>query len=169
MSLPRNLSLSLLAACWLLPAAFAQTALPQSAAPPGPVIQAPTEQTIDPCLATLGQPDSDACYAAEFKSADQDLNHMYRGALVALEKDLDDAQAKADNGHAAFDTTAIADLKDAQAAWVKYRDLHCAAAGQQFQGGTIEPTIVSRCMTVTTRHRIEDIQEAYEIGGRKLE
>jgi uncharacterized protein YecT (DUF1311 family) len=148
---------------------IARAQLPQSAAPPGPSAQVPPTQTIDPCLATLGQPDSDACYAAEFKLADQDLNHIYRAALVALEKDLDDAHTKSDNDHAAFDTTAIADLKGAQAAWVKYRDLHCEAAGQQFQGGTIEPTIVSRCMMITTRHRIEDIEEAYEIGGRKLE
>lgn len=117
----------------------------------------------------LGQPGADACYADAFKSADQELNHIYRAALVALEKDLDDAHTKADKDHARFDTTAIADLKDAQAAWVKYRDLHCSAAGQQFQGGTIEPMIVSRCMILTTRHRIDDIEEAYEIGGRKLE
>jgi uncharacterized protein YecT (DUF1311 family) len=149
--------------------AMAQTQLPQSATPQNPVMQAPPAEPIDPCLATLDQPNSDACYATEFKSADQDLNHIYRAALLALEKDLDDAHAKADNDHVAFDTTAIADLKDAQAAWVKYRDLHCSAAGQQFQGGTIEPAIIARCMTVTTRHRIDDIEEAYEIGGRKLE
>jgi uncharacterized protein YecT (DUF1311 family) len=143
---------------------MARGQLPQSAAPPGPSAQAP-----DLCLATLGKPGSDACYAAEFKAADQDLNHIYRAALVALEKDLDDAHTTTDNDHAAFDTRAISALKDAQAAWVKYRDLQCAAAGQQFQGGTIEPAIVSRCMTITTRHRIEEIEEAYEIGGRKLE
>lgn len=144
----------------------ARAQLPLSA---GPQSQTAPAQPVDPCLPTLGQPDSDACYAAAFKSADEDLNHLYRAALVALGKDLDDAQSKSDKDHAAFDTTALADLKEAQAAWVKYRDLQCAAAGQQFQGGTIESTIVARCMTITTRHRIEEIEDAYEIGGRNLE
>jgi uncharacterized protein YecT (DUF1311 family) len=147
--------------------AMAQVQLPQSA-PQNPLPAAPTEP-IDLCAATLEQPDSGACYAAEFKQDDQDLNHIYRAALVAFEKDLDDANAKSDKDRATFDARAIGSLRDAQAAWVKYRDLQCSAAGQQFQAGSIEPTIIARCMSITTRHRIEEIQDAYEIGGRTLE
>jgi uncharacterized protein YecT (DUF1311 family) len=156
--------------------AMARAQLPQSAPAQNPSTPAqnPVTQTtpgepVDPCLATLDQPDSGACYLGAYKVADQDMNHIYRAALVVLEKDLDEAHAKSDSGHAAFDTTAIVNLKDAQAAWVKYRDLQCSAAGQQFEGGTVEPVIIARCMATTTRHRIEEIEDTYEIGGRKLE
>jgi uncharacterized protein YecT (DUF1311 family) len=177
--MPRNLSLPLLAVCWLLPVALAQTAPPQSAPPqiaapqPAPAQTAPPQlpgsEPVDPCAALAAQPGFDTCYADEFKSSDQDMNHMYRAALVVLGKDLDEAHTRSDNDQVTFDTKAIAGLKDAQAAWVKYRDLHCSAAGQQYQGGSIEPTVITRCMILTTRHRTEEIEEAYEIGGRKLE
>jgi uncharacterized protein YecT (DUF1311 family) len=146
-----------------------QIAPPQSAIPQSPLTQAAPAEPIDLCASTLQQPDSGACYEAEFRQADQDLNHIYRAALVALGKDLDDANAKSDKDHAAFDAKSIGILRDAQAAWVKYRDLQCSAAGQQFQAGSIEPLIIARCMTITTRHRIEEIHDAYEIGGRTLE
>jgi uncharacterized protein YecT (DUF1311 family) len=65
--------------------------------------------------------------------------------------------------------TAIDDLKAAELAWVKYRDLQCEATGQQYEGGSIRPTIYSSCISMLTEHRIEEIKAAYENGERKLE
>jgi uncharacterized protein YecT (DUF1311 family) len=97
------------------------------------------------------------------------LNHLYRAALVVLEHELDDALKRSAKDEAGYANNAIDDLKSAQAAWVKYRDLQCRAAGQQYQGGSIQPLVVNQCLTLVTEHRIEEIKEAYEIGGRKLE
>ncbi len=76
---------------------------------------------------------------------------------------------RSDQGQLQYDATAIGDLKAAQTAWTKYRDLQCLAAGQQLQGGSIQPIVVNKCMILVTRHRIDEMRAAYEIGGRNLE
>jgi uncharacterized protein YecT (DUF1311 family) len=126
-------------------------------------------QKPDPCAAITTMADFNICYAEEFKKEDMNLNHLYRAALVVLEHELDDALKRSAKDEAGYANNAIDDLKSAQAAWVKYRDLQCRAAGQQYQGGSIQPLVVNQCLTLVTEHRIEEIKEAYEIGGRKLE
>ena len=64
---------------------------------------------------------------------------------------------------------AIDELKAAETAWIKYRDLQCEAAGQQYEGGTIRLSVENMCMSMTTEHRIQEIKQAYEDGERKLE
>jgi uncharacterized protein YecT (DUF1311 family) len=124
---------------------------------------------MDPCAASLNQDDLNACWLDQLKSADLSMNHLYRAALVLLEHDLGDARRHSDDRQLAYESTAILDLKSAQTAWMKYRDIHCQAAGQQFEGGSIQPIAVDQCLTLITQHRIEEIRAAYEIGGRKLE
>jgi uncharacterized protein YecT (DUF1311 family) len=135
------------------------------ASPPQP----PAPEYTDPCEANATTVDFDTCYADQFKLTDQDLNRLYRNTLLAFEADIADAHKRSDQSQLSYDATAIGDLKTAQAAWVKYRDLHCRAAGQQLQGGSIQPIVVNKCMILVTRHRIDEIRAAYEIGGRNLE
>jgi uncharacterized protein YecT (DUF1311 family) len=153
--------------------ALAQTANPAPAAKPAQnsntQSQNATPEYTDPCAANAMQVDFDTCYADQFKLTDQDLNHLYRNTLLAFEADIADAQKHSNQSQLSYDATAIGDLKAAQAEWVKYRDLHCRAAGQQLQGGSIQPIVVNKCMILVTRHRIDDIRAAYEIGGRNLE
>jgi uncharacterized protein YecT (DUF1311 family) len=137
----------------------------QSASP----AQAPAPEYTDPCAAHATTVDFDTCYADQVKLTDQDLNHIYRSALLAFEADIADANERGDQSQLSYDATAIADLKAAQTAWTQYRDLQCRAAGQQLQGGSIAPIVVNKCMILVTRHRIDDIRAAYEIGGRTLE
>jgi uncharacterized protein YecT (DUF1311 family) len=137
--------------------------------PKAPTQPAPAAEYTDPCAANAMQVDFDTCYADQFKLTDQDLNHLYRNTLLAFEADIADAQKRSDQGQLSYDATAIGNLKAAQAEWVKYRDLHCRAAGQQLQGGSIQPIVVNKCMILVTRHRIDEIRAAYEIGGRNLE
>lgn len=131
--------------------------------------QPPASEYTDPCEAHATTVDFDTCYANQFKLTDQDLNHIYRNALLAFQTDIADANKRGDQGQLKYDATAIADLKAAQTAWTQYRDLQCTAAGQQLQGGSIQPIVVHKCMILVTRHRIDDIRAAYEIGGRNLE
>ncbi len=48
-------------------------------------------------------------------------------------------------------------LREAQRAWISYRDLACAAEGVVFRGGSMEPLIVSTCLERLTRERTEDL------------
>ena len=160
----------LLLGCALLEAqdsVLAPKETPRAVAPK--TVQSPSPEYTDPCAAHAMNVDFDTCYADQFKLTDQDLNRIYRNALLAFESDIADAYKSGDQSQIGYDATAIADLKAAQSAWTKYRDLQCSAAGQQLQGGSIQPIIVSKCMILVTRHRIDDIRAAYAIGGRNLE
>lgn len=146
-------------------AAGAQTSNPA----PDPAASAHSSPYTDPCAANAATVDFDTCYANQFKLIDQDLNHIYRAALLAFNNEAAAARKRSDSGQLTYELTAIADLKAAQAEWIKYRDLECRAAGQQLQGGSIQPIVVNKCMILVTRHRIDEIRAAYEIGGRIFE
>jgi uncharacterized protein YecT (DUF1311 family) len=161
------------------PLALAQFAGPNPVPKPPPppprlvLIPSPTQTLAspyaDPCEANAARVDFDTCYAGQFKAADQDLNRLYRAVLLAFQSDIADAHKRKDESQLSYDSTALFDLKAAQDAWTKYRDLHCSAAGQQFQGGSILPIVISRCMILVTLHRNDEIRAAYQIGGRKLD
>lgn len=146
---------------------------PQTSGPPPPVPirlpPTPVTDYSDPCEAKAATVNFDTCYADQFRSADQDMNHLYRNTILAFEQDIADAHKRSDSGQLSFDSAALFDLKATQAEWTKYRDLQCHAAGQQFQGGSIQPIVVNRCLILVTRHRIDEIRAAYEIGGRQLD
>ena len=77
-------------------------------------------------------------------------------------RERDDARAKQAE-------TAVEKLRAAEMAWIHYRDLHCDAVKQQYEGGSIAPLEWSTCMTETANHRIAELKSGYEIGDRKLE
>ncbi len=146
-----------------------KTTAPKTVQSPDIPAQPAAPEYTDPCAAHATTVDFDTCYADQFKLTDQDLNHLYRNALLAFEADIADAHQRNDQSQLDYDAAAIGDLKASQAAWVRYRDLHCLAAGQQLQGGSIQPIVVNKCMILVTRHRIDEMRAAYEIGGRNLE
>ena len=45
-------------------------------------------------------------------------------------------------------------LRDAQRAWITFRDKTCEAEGFAMRGGTAEPIVVGFCLTRVTRERI---------------
>jgi uncharacterized protein YecT (DUF1311 family) len=158
---------AIVAILFFLPALFVSAQSPKQDS--GQVAAQGSGQSTDACAAITSMANFDTCYAEQFKKEDLRLNHLYRAALVVLQQQLEDSQKRSAKDEVGYASSAIEDLKAAQAAWVKYRDLHCRAAGQQYQGGSIEPLVVNQCMSLVTMHRIEEIREAYEIGDRKLE
>ena len=121
----------------------------------------------DPCANAMTQMEMNVCSANEAQKADEHLNRVYGNAMENLQREL--TQAGTDLAQMKYSQTAIDDLKAAETAWIKYRDLNCKAAGQQFEGGTIRPSVENMCMSTTTDHRIQEIKQAYERDGRKLE
>lgn len=121
----------------------------------------------DPCEKASTQAEMNDCYGAEYQKEDARLNRVYRKVMEYLQRDL--AQAGSDQGLKQSAQTAIDDLKAAELAWIKYRDLQCEAAGQQYEGGTMRPMIHSVCMAMVTEHRVQEIKQAYENPDRKLE
>ena len=121
----------------------------------------------DPCAKAPNQADMNECYGKEYQKDDAHLNRVYRKAMDYLQHDL--AQAGSDQAMKQSAQTAIDNLKSAEFAWIKYRDLQCEAAGHQYEGGTMQSMIHSICMSMATEHRIDEIKQAYENGDRKLE
>src|SRR5882724_5276525 len=83
---------------------------------------------LGPCANAQTQAEMNDCAGKEYKSADATLNQVYR-QLVAK---LDDEEK--------------AGLKDAQNAWLKYRDANCTFVADQYKGGTIRPMIEGLCL-----------------------
>jgi uncharacterized protein YecT (DUF1311 family) len=122
----------------------------------------------DPCEKATSQADMNDCYGNAYQKVDARLNHVYRNALSALQHDLENA-GKGDPEQEKYLRTAVEDLKAAEVAWIKYRDLHCEAASQQYAGGTVLSMMHSICLSTVTEHRIDEIKQAYENNDRKLE
>jgi len=121
----------------------------------------------DPCEKAISQADMNECYGKEYQKDDARLNRVYHKAMESLQHDL--VQAGSDQAQKQSAQTAVEDLKAAELAWIKYRDLQCEAASQQYQGGTMASMIHSMCMSMATEHRIDEIKQAHENGDGKLE
>jgi len=87
-----------------------------------------------------------ACAYQEWQTADAELNSVYRRVMAML-KDQDAQLYAAQRGGPEA-------LRDAQRAWITFRDKTCEAEGFAMRGGTAEPMVVAFCLTRITRERI---------------
>ena len=94
----------------------------------------------DPCANASSQAEMNICAGKEYKAADVDLNQVYR-QLVAMLADEEKPQ-----------------LKEAQTAWLKYRDSNCEFVADQYKGGTIRPMIHGLCLAEMTRNRTTELK-----------
>src|SRR5262245_26788158 len=87
-------------------------------------------KTHDPCadsmLGTAGQSD---CYHNRYTKADAELNRVYGQLMSKL-----DSQSQKDA------------LRDAQRAWISYRDKECDFDASQYEGGTFENIANTACL-----------------------
>ena len=93
-----------------------------------------------PCSDANTQAEMNICAGKEYKTADAALNRVYQ-QLVAM---LDSAEKD--------------QLKEAQTAWIKYRDANCDFVGDQYKGGSIRPTIYGLCLADVTRNRTAELR-----------
>ncbi|QYK42994.1 MAG: DUF1311 domain-containing protein [Paracoccaceae bacterium] len=91
------------------------------------------------------------CAEQEWLAADADLNTAYRGARDAMRR-IDAALPPNERG-------AEVNLRDAQRAWITFRDKTCAAEGWAMKGGSGEPMLIYFCMARVTAARAEDLRE----------
>ncbi|MFL6256336.1 MAG: lysozyme inhibitor LprI family protein, partial [Pyrinomonadaceae bacterium] len=54
-------------------------------------------------------------------------------------------------------------LKEAELAWIKYRDTNCTFESSQYAGGTMRPMIESFCMARVTKARTAELKEQFEL------
>lgn len=102
------------------------------------------------CDNAMTQTEMNLCAEQDYRAADAELNAVYRKAMAAM-KQIDGDLDQDLKG-------AVDALRDAQRAWVPYRNKACAAEGYLARGGTMEPMLVSGCLERLTRQRIGDLQ-----------
>jgi len=53
-------------------------------------------------------------------------------------------------------------LRDAERAWIAFRDLNCDAEKELYDGGTAQGPVYNACMEAMTRHRLQELKTMYE-------
>ena len=104
-------------------------------------INAQKPKKIDPCANPQTQTEMTQCAADAYKAADKVLNQVYQN-LVAKLDDEEKAQ-----------------LKEAQTAWLKYRDTNCDFVADQYKGGTMRPMIYAGCLADVTKNRTSELRD----------
>lgn len=101
------------------------------------------------------QAEMNACAARDFEAADAELNRVWRQA-IGNARDLDrEPYANADE-RPSYENT----LRDAQRAWLAFRDAQCAWEGYEARSGSMETMLYEMCRANLTRERTAQLRGA---------
>lgn len=101
------------------------------------------------CENPMTQRDMNHCAYLDYQAADEDLNLAY-----GMPRGMADR----------IGPHAVTKLRDAQRAWITFRDLACEVEGLLFEGGTMEPLIVDSCKAGLSRQRTEQLRYFAEVN-----
>jgi uncharacterized protein YecT (DUF1311 family) len=108
------------------------------------------------CLNPQTQIEMTGCAAQEYEAADADLNLAYGLAM--------DMARRLDQGLSADQVPAATILRDAQRAWIPFRDQACTAESLLARGGSLQNQLYYVCLERLTRHRTEDLRLFGEVN-----
>jgi uncharacterized protein YecT (DUF1311 family) len=111
--------------------------------------QSATAQDID-CSKAMVQADLNQCAHDDWAKADARLNDAYQNAMALLE-DWDAGLPTNERGGADA-------LREAQRAWIVFRDKGCEAEGYAMKGGSAEPLVIYGCMRTVTLQRAVQLE-----------
>ncbi len=114
-------------------------------------------QQID-CANAMTQTAMNQCAYEDWQTQDALLNAAYAAAIEAL-KDWDAALPAAQRG-------GVAALRDAQRAWITFRDKACEAEGYAMKGGSAEPLLVNSCKARLTEDRAGQLWQMVEVNDQ---
>lgn len=111
------------------------------------------------CANPQAQQEMNYCAAQDAARADAELNIVYRTAIATAQAaDRDYAR---DMGAAAARDSGPgeeATLREAQRAWVAFRDAHCRMQSFEARGGSMQPMIDGGCRATLTRARTAELR-----------
>lgn len=110
-------------------------------------------QEVD-CANAMAQQELNQCAYDDWQAADADLNTAYQRAMRLLQ-DWDADLPNDEKGGAQA-------LKEAQRAWITFRDKACEAEGYAMKGGSAEPLLVYGCMRQLTEDRSNQLTAMVE-------
>lgn len=111
------------------------------------------------CIDPQTQMEMTYCAGVDYEEADADLNALWP-KIVAAAKENDEyvAEMARDRGV----PTTLEALRNAQRAWITFRDAQCEYEAYEVFGGTMQPMVGSLCLARLTRERIEVLSRALE-------
>lgn len=98
------------------------------------------------CADAQNQMELTQCAYREWQVADAELNAVYPRVMAMLKAQDADLEPIYRGGPEA--------LRDAQRAWIVFRDKTCEAEGFAMRGGSAEPMVVAGCLRTLTTERI---------------
>lgn len=87
------------------------------------------------------------CSAQDYEREDSRLNKTYRALMGRL------------------DGAGQTKLQEVQESWVKYQDLHCEYMAAQYEGGSMQPLVLSTCLTDLAKQRNKVLREMLKEGS----
>ena len=94
------------------------------------------------CTRLSTQLEMNFCAGRNREAADAALNEAYRRIVARL----------------GTDTATLGQLREAQRAWIAFRDAECTFAASGVEGGSIYPMILLGCRETMTRERISALR-----------
>jgi uncharacterized protein YecT (DUF1311 family) len=94
------------------------------------------------------------CADREYRKHDAELNRVYK-------KLLQDAESLG-NVEQGYGVPPLEALKQSQRAWVAFRDANCHWKSTSFYGGSGQSVIMSTCLAIATRDRVEELKNAMQ-------
>lgn len=113
------------------------------------------EQEISDCEEPMSQGEMNHCAALDFRQADVELNVTWTEA-IAQARDFDRYIPEWDER-----PSAERRLREAQRAWIIFRDAHCAVRGYEARGGSMEAMLYDGCRAQITRDRAEQLRSLF--------
>ena len=109
------------------------------------------------CDDPQNQADMNACAAIDFEAADAELNAVW-SEVIAGAREMD-AEINRE-----FDQAPTSEqvLREAQRAWIVFRDAQCTYEGHEARGGSMESMIYNGCRARLTRERTAQLRGPVE-------
>lgn len=107
------------------------------------------------CDNPRNQMEMTACAGIDFARADAELNAIWREVVAqarAVDREFENIRGADDRA------SSEAVLRQAQRAWILFRDAHCTLNGYEARGGTMEPMLYNGCRARITRERIVQLR-----------
>lgn len=95
------------------------------------------------CANVMNQAEITACSIIAYKSADNELNDTYKVIMPSITN----AQRE--------------QLRNAQRAWIKFRDANCEHQAFDMRGGSIYQAVKNDCLSSVTWARVEELKRIY--------
>jgi uncharacterized protein YecT (DUF1311 family) len=107
------------------------------------------------CEDPPNQAEMNLCASTAFERADDELNALWPRLIEEVRR-ADIELGPAVDGRVSGETK----LREAQRAWITFRDSHCTMVGYEARGGSMEPMLYNGCRAQLTRDRIAQLRSA---------